>query len=213
VNVELNDGGAAPDVRLVLTRSMEVLVTITAESGEPVGGASILPQGDLTRPGALMFSMLTTDGSGTARVRLPPDLERLGGVVLPPGYAFQAFDVALERGRPVNVVVTRFGGTLRLQLPSPPAGQDWARALVGWQDSNLFPASLLFEWAQVMGVRVDWRGTRFTIPQVAPGEYRLCIVSVSRFFEGGPEYEGQGGTCADGFLPRLGELPLTLQPL
>jgi hypothetical protein len=210
VNAELSEEGAAPDVRLVLTRSVEVAVIVTSETGEPVAGAWVQPYGDLSRQGALAFSQLTTDSTGTVKIRLPADIERLAGVVLPFGYAFQAFDAALERGRPVSVVVTRFGGTLTLQFASPPPLQDWSRALIGWQDGVLFGASMLLDWGRINGVAVDWRGTVFTIPQVAPGRYRVCLGPVVQVLEEGSAYDGRGGTCAEGSLPRLGELRLEL---
>jgi hypothetical protein len=214
VNVELDEEGAAAEVRLVLRRANEVVLTVSSETGDPVPGATVLPLGDPSRAGALAFSSLATDASGTVRIPLPSDVERLAGVVLPPGYALQAFDVTLQAGRAASVVVTRFGGTLRLRLPSPLSGQDWSRALLGWQDGMLVPSYALLEWAQVNGVAVDYRGTRFTIPQVAPGGYRLCLGPVAQLLAESSSSEGhwEGATCADGFLPRLGELSLELQP-
>jgi hypothetical protein len=214
VKLELDEQRAAPDVRLVLERATDVVLTVTAESGEPVAGASILGLSDPTLAAALPLGMLTTDSSGTVRIHVPAEARRLEGVVLPPGYAFQAFDAAIEKGEPLSLAVTRFGGTLRLQLPFPFTSPGHVRAddLMMWADGvPLFPGALL-QWAQVNGVAVDYRGTRFTIPHVAPGDYRLCVVSLVRVLEESSKDESQDASCADGFLPRLGELPLVLQP-
>jgi hypothetical protein len=212
VKAELGDESPPPDVRLVLRRASEVVLTVTTENGEPVAGATVLPLGDPSRMGALAFSYLATDASGTVRIPLPSEIERLGGVILPPGYAFQAFDAPLEKERTISVVVTRFGGTLELRLPSPLSGLGWSRALVGWEDGMLVPSDALLDWARVNGVAVDRHGTQFTIPQVAPGEYKLCVGPVAAYLEAGSTYDGKNAACGEGFVPRLGEATVDLRP-
>jgi hypothetical protein len=211
--VEVSEDGAVPDVRLVLRRADELVLTVMTESGEPVAGASVWPMGDPSRPGALGFPTAATDALGTVHIPLPRDVERLAGVILAPGYAFQAFDVTLQKDRKASVAVTPLGGTLRLVLPSPLPSGDWSRALLGWQDGIPFPGVGLLQWARVNGVPEDARGTRLTIPQVAPGSYRLCLGPVAALLAEGSSFEGrwEGATCADGFLPRLGELTLELR--
>jgi hypothetical protein len=212
LDVELGEESAPPEVRLVLRRASEVALTVISESGEPVAGATVLPLGDPTRMGALAFSYLATDASGKVRIPLPSEIERLGGVILPPGYAFQAFDVTLEKERTISVVVTRFGGTLRLRLPSPLSGQDRSRALIGWEDGILVPSYALLDWARVNGVAVDRHGTQFTIPQVAPGEYKLCVGPVAAALEAGSTSNAEDAACGEGFVPRLGEATVDLRP-
>lgn len=119
-------------------------------------------------------AMTSTDGSFT--VELPRRSPRVVAIVSAPGFALRAFDAPGE-GHPLTLPVTEEGG--RLEITFSEDGEDRLRENLGlavFQNGLSIPASILTEWAYDQGEARDASGRRLQVSNVAPGEYRICLV-------------------------------------
>jgi hypothetical protein len=210
VRLDLKESGSAPDVKLVLTREVELEIHLVGEGGEPVEGASVWLSVDPSQNATFGSAFMTSNAAGVVKTRLPESVKRAAAVVAPLGYAFRAVDLTVERGTPVTVVLSRYGGTLQVRFPPTIDWSDRTLVFVGWEDGALVPGDFLLSWARTNGISVGPRPTQVTIPQVTSGNYTFCLVPISAILFGPDEKRGGKASCDDGFLPTLGELRLTL---
>lgn len=208
--LELKETGSAPDIKLVLVREVELEIHLVGEGGEPVAGALVWLWVDSAQDATFGSRSVTSDAAGVVKAHLPARVARVVAVVIPPGYAFRAVDVAVERGTPVTVVLSRYGGTLQVRFPPTADWSDRTELFVGWEDGAFVLGDLLVSWARTNGMSVGPRPTQVTIPQVTSGNYTLCLVPFDAILAGLKENSGGKASCDDGFLPTLGELTLTL---
>lgn len=175
----------------------------------PVPGASleVFP----LRPSLPGGAAARTDLQGSFEVRVPEPTETVLAIVSPPGNGLKAFEVPLD-GRPAVLDVSREAGTLEI---SAGMSEEEARAqalqMVVVQNGLHLPWNLLLHWAQGHGERLRIsEGIR--IPNLAPGEYRVCLVPRAELVQRGPEGPSAlGGQCASGYLEASGTLRLDVR--
>ena len=209
VRVEIPDEGSAPSVKLVLARENDLEVHLVGESGEAVEGAAVMVWPDPSEYPTFGSGSVASDAAGVVKVTLPAGARRAAIMVLPQGYAFRALDVGVDRDKPVTVVLSRYGGALRLVFRPPLNRNDWIRVL-GWEDGALVWGEILLTWAQMNGTSAGALTSQLAIPQVSSGNFTLCLVPTGGALAALAKKGGEKASCDDGFLPTLGELQLTL---
>jgi hypothetical protein len=204
----LSEEQQAGPVELRLRKNKLVQGRVQSARG-PVPGAvlEVFP----LRPALPGGASVRTDLQGSFEARVPEPAETVLAVVSPPGNGLKAFEVPLD-GRLAVLEVSREAGTLEI---SAGLTEEEARAqalqMIVAQNGLHLPWNLLLHWAQGHGERLRIsEGLR--IPSLAPGEYRVCLVSRAELIQRGPEGpSGLAGQCASGYLEAGGTLQLDLR--
>lgn len=199
--VSLAEGRAVGPVQLRLKPVKRLTGTVVSPLGPVVGAqvdviASIPPEGG---------GSARTGQDGGFEVEIPEKTQRVVAVVSAPGFALRAFDAAA--GAPLSLSVSEETGEIEIGLDGDTGEllrQDLRVAL--FQNGLPIPAYVYGRWAHEQG---QPRGTQsLRIPNVAPGEYRICLVPMRLPLEGDPA--ASGAECASGLLFRGGRLALKL---
>jgi hypothetical protein len=170
--------------------------TVTSPLG-PIAGSRVLIQARTPEGGG---ALATTGSDGTFQVDFPKSVSRVVAVVSAPGFALRAFDA--EAGDdPLLLPVTDENGSLEIALPM--TGDELMRknlVLATFQNGLPIPASALAQWAYDHGRARESTDQVLRIPDVAPGDYRVCLVP--RQFESllASMAVAAGADCAAGFL-------------
>jgi hypothetical protein len=204
----LLDGRAVGPIELRL-RPVERLAGRVSSPRGPVAGSHVTI---LSRSpdGGGGDAMTSTDGSFT--VELPRVSPRVVAIVSAPGFALRAFDAPGE-GQPLTLPVTEEGGRLEITLSGD--GEDRQRenlALAVLQNGLPVPASILTQWAYDQGQARDGTGRQLQIPNVAPGEYRACLVPRQSLEALAWTSLPEGVSCDSGLLGSGATLSLKLSP-
>jgi hypothetical protein len=190
--------GAEPEIRLVLARRKRLLAGRVLRGDEPVAGATLhvwLPPG---RP-AGSFS---ADDRGRFELPIPADAVAVGLTVSAAGHALKVTRVAASGSRPITLGLEPIGGTLVLDAGE--AAGPFSPILS--HGGSLESVETLADWSLLTGGHSD--GTRWVIPAVEPGAYRLCTITPH---EAADLWEGRNPAhaCADGTLAPGGTLTLS----
>lgn len=182
--------------------------------GHVVGPRGAVPGAVVRLFSADLSSGLTgvsrTDLDGHFSAEVPGGTSVAIAVVSAPGHALQAFSISASEEQ-VVLEVPAVGGTLEVLLSGGEgAGSPWEGAVVVvWQDGLPLSLSALFEWAAGYGERFSEEVPRLRIPQLAPGEYTVCVGPPA--YVAGSEIEswkaGQA-QCHSGYLPPEATLSL-----
>jgi len=137
-------------------------------AGQPVVGAVLV----FRAPG-FGDSSVTTDLEGRFTANLPQAVDVATVTVFPPGHALRAFQVTID-DRPAELNVTRNGGTLRLIRKSSETRSGGAPQF--FQNATPIPMTDLLRWIDSQNA---WSSdpNRMDIPNLAPGNYRICIAA------------------------------------
>lgn len=161
-------------VEIRLRKTRQVAGIVQSPFG-PVAGASV----DVVpfRPIVMFGDTVHTDLDGSFSAQVPGLTETASAVVSAPGFALRAFAVKVGEP-PAPLPVSTAGGTLEVLLPEESEATR-KESLSLWVFQNGLPLSLqaLGEWALRHGQSSDPRKSIF--PEMAPGEYRVCIVAQS----------------------------------
>ncbi len=201
VVVSVDEQVAPPPVRLVLQRWVEVTGRLVS-AGAAVPGALVMtmPQGH-SGPAATLVPV-TSDANGAFQTRVVASSHEVVVAVFARGYAMKVLRLPVgQTETPVIELGTR-GGTLTLHGASASgAGGAPLAGFVLIHEGAMVPPALLVRWAQMHGGLAE--AERLVVPQMAPGYYALCPLSIPTASE-----RPGGNPCRDGYLPPGGTLTL-----
>lgn len=199
--VSLTEGRAVGPVQLRIEPTKRLQGTVVSPLG-PVADARVDVIASMPAEGG---GSARTDYGGSFQVEIPEKTQRVVAVVSAPGFALRAFDAAA--GAPLSLAVSEEGGEIEIRLLTEAGDvlrQDLRVAL--FQNGLQIPPNVYGQWAHEHGQSLGTQSLR--IPNVAPGEYRICLVPMRLPLEGDPA--ASGAECASGLLFRGGTLELRL---
>jgi hypothetical protein len=174
---DLRTGESSPSVEVTAQEKIPLLNTevrlesrrdingIVVSQGQPVIGARVIGYG--IGAGATLAQTTVTALDGTFRVPIRTSASEIVFIVAAAGRTLQAFSVPPNQRTP-RLEIESAGGTLRLRLTGG-AVQPWLT-----YNNTTLPISDLLGWARAQGSPVIG-GEVLTVPNVAPGLYRLCF--------------------------------------
>ena len=168
--------------------------------GLPVGGAAV----HVWRGPGVALDPVLTSSDGRFEVNMPSDVAEIGLTVLAPECALTILRIPVAATEALTITVDRSWGQLVLDLTNRQPGADIF--LVG-HNASLETIETLNGWANDHGG--GHNDGRLVVPQVAPGEYALCMAGpadVAALWNG----EIVQGPCTTGVLDAGGTLSLTL---
>lgn len=202
--VALDEGRKSPGLRLVLRSTLEVRGRVISAAG-PIPGAEVVAWPTLGQVPFASDAQAVTGPDGSFRLHVPSQTSSLSLFVFPPGHAFHMTQVAVERGKPLEVPIASTGGTLVLELPRGDGGSPPPSPLLV-HGGTFTPALLLWRWISLQRAEPAEPGL-LIVPNVETGSYSLCLGAGVELRQG---KEPPAGRCTTGFLPPNGELRLSL---
>lgn len=193
--VTLVEDRAVGPIELSVRPLKELTGTVTSSRG-PVPGAQVTI---LSYPSGA-GDAATTDDAGGFRVKIPESAARLVAIVSAPGFALRAFPASAE-GVPLALTVSEAGGDLEVSLPwDPEEFLERGRVLVFFQNGLPLPANIPFQWMYDQGQPREIKGRSFRIPNVAPGEYRVCLMPQASLLNPMDAVPAEADACDSGTL-------------
>ncbi len=168
--VPLAEGREAGPIELRLHKVKRLTGTVLSPLG-PVAASRVMILSQSPNGGG---GIATTDMDGTFTVELPQLSPRVAAIVSAPGFALRAFDAPAENGH-LSLSVSEESGSLEVTFAEK--AEDLLRDnLVGvvFQNGLWIPGTILGQWAYDQGESRSAMTLR--VPNVAPGEYRACIL-------------------------------------
>jgi hypothetical protein len=205
LGVTFSEGMEVGPVELRLRATERLAGTVASRRG-PVAGAQV----EIMVPAPEGWDSATTDHDGTFGVDIPQGARRILAMVAAPGYALRTFDVAVD-GQPLSLPVSEEGGTLEVVFSddSVEALQRGNLGFVVRQNGLPIPPLALQRWAQGQGPGDSTSGQTLRIPNLAPGEYRACLVPrLLPFLASEAALSAAGVRCDGGTLAPGGTLSL-----
>lgn len=170
--ITLVEDRAIGPIELRVRPLKELTGTVSSNQG-PVPGARVML---LSYPSGA-GDAATADDAGGFRVKIPESATRLVAIVSAPGFALRAFPASAD-GAPLALTVSEAGGDLEVTLPwDPEEFLERGRVLVFFQNGLPLPANIPSQWAYDHGQPREIKGRTFRIPNVAPGDYRVCLTA------------------------------------
>jgi hypothetical protein len=205
VMVSLVEGRATGPLELRL-RALDRLAGRVLSPLGPVAGARVLV---LSKDPAGGGGGATTESDGSFLAEFPRKSSRVVATVGAPGFALQSFDVPTD-SQTLALNVSDSGGTLKISLPGEKDElQRRNLTLAVLQNGVVLPITVLQQWAHDHGQPRDGSDGALLFPNVAPGDYRACLVprQLAGFLpaSGIPE----GTHCSSGSLAPGGTLRLS----
>lgn len=168
----LVEGRAAGPLELRLRPTKRLTGTVISPRG-PVAGSQILILARTPSGGA---ASATTDTAGRFEADLPQAASSIAAVVSAPGFALRAFDAAAQE-QALRFQITEESGSLELRLPlTDDEIQRENLFLAVYQNGIPVPMSVLGRWAYDHGQPRGGIAGAFHVPEMAPGEYRACLI-------------------------------------
>ena len=196
VSATLVEGRAVGPVELKLHQTKRLNGLVLSSLGPIVGSRVMILARTPDGGGAVAM----TDTDGAFQVDLPQTTSRIAAIASAPGFALRAFDATAD-AKSLLLQVTEDKGNLEVVLPL--TREDLLRKnliLVVFQNGLPIPTAVLSQWASDHGLSRDSVDPTWRVPDVAPGEYRVCFVpralEVLVYWSGMP----QGASCDSGFL-------------
>lgn len=202
--VVLQLGESAGDALVALVLREEPLRHgIVSSAAGPVPGATVVAT--VQEPMLASGGRATTDFAGHFALRLPKEARRVQFVVGAAGFALTSSEVALEspsgEGSAIRLPVASEAGDLTI---------DGARARISnetlaiWQDGRSLPLPFLENWSRSQGGTFATEAPNWTLPNLAPGNYRVCSVPSAGS-------KALSGNCVQGDLAPGATLRLDLE--
>lgn len=209
VGVTLSEDSEVGPIELRL-RAMESLAgTVTSRRG-PIAGAQV----EVMVPAPEGWGSATTDPEGAFSVQIPQGARRAMAMVAAPGYALRTFDLALGGG-PISLVLSEEGGTLEVAFSDASVAilQQGSLGFVVRQNGLPIPPLALQRWAQGQSPGDSTNGKTLRFPNVAPGEYRACLMPRQLpLLSSEAVLSAAGVRCDEGTLSSGGTLSLKPPP-
>jgi hypothetical protein len=196
---------SATDVSVRVRRLVSLKGSVVDREGRPVPGA-LLRVVPVQSAGLWFQPPLQTTRDGRFEAKIPSGTREVLITAGAVGYTLRLVRAGAESD--VAVVLDRFGGTLALkykhdrQDPSSPA------PLLVADGASDFVDDYFHGWAAVQPVAGTWQGDGISLPNVAPGRYSLCLVTIRERVASGAD--AQPSRCTTGDLLPGGTL--TLEP-
>ncbi len=192
----LVEGNAAGPVELRLRPTRRLAGTVVSPRG-PVAGSQVMILARTPDGGG---AISTSDASGRFEADLPVAVSRIAAIVSAPGFALRAFDTVVQEND-LSLQLTEEAGSLELLLPL--TGDEVQREnliLAVYQNGVPLPMSVLGRWAYDHGQPKGGIDGAFRVPEVAPGEYRACLIPREMEILVPWSPAPQGGGCDSGLL-------------
>jgi hypothetical protein len=202
----LVEGRAAGPIELRFRQTKRLRGTVVSSRG-PIAGSRVLILSRSPDPGG---GVATTGADGTFDVEVPKATSRIAAIISAPGFALRAVAASAE-DESLTFQVTEEQGFLDVRLPL--TGEEFARenlTLAVFQNGLPLPTSLLNQWAFDHGQPRGGADQTFRVPNVAPGDYRVCLLSRQQELMLAWSEPSQGPGCDSGFL--ASGATLTLKP-
>jgi hypothetical protein len=196
VSANLVEGRAVGPVELKLRQTKRLNGLVSSSLG-PVAGARVMILARTPDGGG---AVAMTDTEGAFQVNLPQAASRIAAIASAPGFALRAFDAAAD-DKPLLLQVTEDKGNLEVALPL--TREDLLRknfVLVAFQNGLPIPTSVLSQWASDHGWSRDSVDSTLRVPDVAPGEYRVCFVPRALEMLVAWSSVPEGASCDSGIL-------------
>jgi hypothetical protein len=162
-------------VKLMLRQRRSINGMVVSSEGRPIAGATVIA---MPFPALIAFSsQTTTDGEGRFGAEMPPGTEEILLRVLAPGFAYRIFRTRYPDDGSLTITVGRASGTIVFTHDAPLAQADDGPYL--FHEGAFDHLTGLRSWAAMHGQGTDPAQT--VIPEMAPGHYRLCRVSLWEF--------------------------------
>jgi hypothetical protein len=192
----LTEGRAAGPIELRLHQTQKITGTVTSPRG-PVAGSRVMI---LSRTPGGGGGVALTDTDGAFQMDLAQTASRLIAVASAPGFALRAFETQAG-DKPLLLPLTEEQGGLEITFPL--ASDELLRDdlfLVVFQNGLPIPPSALGQWARDHGQSLDDATRTLRVPELAPGDYRACLLprQLEMVLPWSTMPEGAG--CASGFL-------------
>lgn len=189
----------SPPLRLVVREMMTIQGQVLSAQG-PVPGARVQAWPSLDQAGGGVLQQTVSGPAGELSLTLPVGTRSLDVFVAAPGHALRMFRAPCDPGRPFDINLEPFGGTLVLEL-----GETVSSDAILVHGGTFAGAVLLESWARVQGGKRV--GGMLVLPGMEVGDYWYCH---------GPEAsraarQGQPlppSACAYGSLGPLQELSI-----
>ncbi|HKV13141.1 MAG TPA: carboxypeptidase-like regulatory domain-containing protein [Thermoanaerobaculia bacterium] len=166
----LTEGRAVGPLELKIRPTRRLTGTVASSLG-PVAGSQVDLLAILPMDAG---SSATTDTAGSFSAELPEGVQRVAAIVSAPGFALRAYDLPAES--PLALRVSEESGGLEIILPEEPEELQRRNLVpVVFQNGLSIPIGLLRRWAHDQGQLWGAEPT-LRIPNVAPGEYRVCFL-------------------------------------
>lgn len=170
--VTVVEGRAIGPIELRLRDAHRLTGVVSSPRG-PVAGARVLLLVGSPDGGG---GVATTDEEGVFSTDVPQKSPRVVAVVSPPGFALRAYEVSTEAPQ-LALPVSEAAGRLEVELPHDPEELERENlALAYFQNGIPIPTSVLVQWAYDQGMPIDAEVRKGSIPNVAPGDYRVCFI-------------------------------------
>jgi len=192
----LTEGRAAGPIELRLRQTRRITGTVTSPQG-PVAGSRVMI---LARNPGGGGGAVTTDTDGAFQVDLAQTASRLVAIASAPGFALRAFDTQ-SGDKPLLLSLTEEQGGLEITLPL--TSGELLRDdlfLAVFQNGLPIPNSALGQWARDHGQTLDDTTRTLHVPEVAPGDYRACLLPRQLELVLPWSTMPEGAACASGFL-------------
>lgn len=176
----------------------------------PVAGATVVAQP--LQPPVGFAASARAGVDGVFELEIPARTDRVQLVVSPPGYSLKTYQLEAD-GAQMILNVPQDGGTLEFSLPyKAEEAREEDLAYVVFQNGLPLHRPQLMSWARGHGGRYsDASGADFQIPQLAPGDYRVCVVKRAAFTDWALSGWQKGAAeCVAGPLASGGTLRLSV---
>ncbi|HEX3555265.1 MAG TPA: carboxypeptidase-like regulatory domain-containing protein [Thermoanaerobaculia bacterium] len=192
----LVEGRAVGPIELRLHSTRQLSGTVLSSRGPVVGSRVTV----LARAPGGSGAVATTGTDGAFHVDLPQAVSRVEVVVSAPGFALRAFDASTE-GEPLVLQVTEEGGGLEITLPLTEDEILRENLLLAiFQNGFFVPGSAWGQWAYDQGQPRGRSDRTLRVPNVAPGEYRACLLPRQLEMSLASVLVPEEAICSSGFL-------------
>lgn len=192
-------------VVLALRRDQALRGRVLAATG-PVIGATV--DAWPVAGGDGVISTVRSRIDGGFEIKVPEGTQAVKAVVSPPAGALKAYEVSVSPEAELLLQVEPQGGELVVDVGEEDSFE--GRILAVWQGDVGLPVGTLIRWTEGHGVRF-LEGGKVRIPQLAPGNYTVCLGTPAVIDPGEiEEWQKSRATCASGYLNAASALELRL---
>ncbi|MFL6232251.1 MAG: carboxypeptidase-like regulatory domain-containing protein, partial [Thermoanaerobaculia bacterium] len=191
-------------VVLTLRRTRSVRGRVLGVTGPSIGATvSAWP----TQGGDGVISRVRSGLDGRFEFTVPEGTTAVRGVLSPPGGALKTFEAQLSNEAELLLQEEPSGGDVAVTFGKGEPAEGKVLAVI--QDEVGIPIGELVDWAEAHGAHIVLKpGSRIQIPQVAPGNYTVCLGVAAIVASSEVEAWRKRSSCVSGYLPPGASLKL-----